>query len=488
MARQDLIDDLQRLAGVLGELDPGPPGPDHPGHLRDRLLCTVTSYLVPRLAEPAAPLTVVFAGPTGAGKSTLVNSLARRRVSSTGPLRPTTHSPVVLTAPAWASRLSSIGGVECAVVTGEAGILETMALVDTPDVDSNLTAHRETAEILIDHADVVVFVTSALRYADRVPWEVLRRAISRGAPVISVLNRLSSGSAAAVSDYRARLADAGLGDDLIRVPEYHLDPRSHALPSLAVRRLGKRLASIATDRAAFQERLIDRVLEAVASQGGRLADALEDRQAEAAAAEDRFRGALTFDLDATDLAPAAAAVSLGEYPAGRRWRERLWARRNRISRRQMAETLSRVRRRMVASVETDLRLSALRASGHLAGPSPRLPPDVDLSIGSAVDAWFDFVSRMARHGSPFRANLAVATLIKHSLGGGYGPAVAEMFGEPEAGVSERARRELSRRVDIVYAQAAEHLAGHLRPASGRADAGDLRACLDSLARRTLANA
>ena len=42
------------------------------------------------------------------------------------------------------------------------------------------------AETMIDNADIVVYVSSALRYADLVPWEVLRRAHSRGVPVIQV--------------------------------------------------------------------------------------------------------------------------------------------------------------------------------------------------------------------------------------------------------------------------------------------------------------
>src|SRR4051794_15007236 len=55
-------------------------------------------YLLPRLASPDAPLLVVVGGSTGAGKSTLVNALAGRRVSPAGALRPTTRSPVLICA------------------------------------------------------------------------------------------------------------------------------------------------------------------------------------------------------------------------------------------------------------------------------------------------------------------------------------------------------------------------------------------------------
>ena len=56
-------------------------------------------YLLPRLARLDAPLLVVVGGSTGAGKSTLVNSLVRAPVSPAGVLRPTTRSPVLVCHP-----------------------------------------------------------------------------------------------------------------------------------------------------------------------------------------------------------------------------------------------------------------------------------------------------------------------------------------------------------------------------------------------------
>jgi hypothetical protein len=85
-----------------------------------------------------------------------------------------------------------------------------MTFIDTPDIDSTAVHHRVVAEALVDVADVVVFVTSGIRYADGVPWEVLRRALSRGATVIPVLNRVGAGSVGLVTDYTHRLEDAGV--------------------------------------------------------------------------------------------------------------------------------------------------------------------------------------------------------------------------------------------------------------------------------------
>ena len=193
-------DPLERLAGALDSLDLGVSSPY--AVERDRLVGILRSYLAPRALDPALPLTVVFAGPTGAGKSTIVNSLIGVDLSDAGVLRPTTSRPVVLAAADRASDYARIADVECDVEAGKAPVLEYLVLIDTPDVDSTALEHRRVAETLIDNADVVVFVTSALRYSDAVPWQVMRRAVSRGTSVIQVLNRVTSSTAGAVVDFR----------------------------------------------------------------------------------------------------------------------------------------------------------------------------------------------------------------------------------------------------------------------------------------------
>ena len=216
-APNDLSLDLERLACSLEKLVfPDTPGETGHAATRDRLVRAIRSYLMPRIEGPAAPLLVVFAGSTGAGKSTLLNSLTGIDVSETGALRPTTREPVVLSADP--DRYQMVGGVECVTVGGAAPILESLAFADTPDIDSTAARHREVAEIMIDHADIVVFVSSASRYGDLVPWEVIRRARSRGAPLLLVLNRVSSDSGVALADYQRLLEREGLGGEVIRGP------------------------------------------------------------------------------------------------------------------------------------------------------------------------------------------------------------------------------------------------------------------------------
>lgn len=53
-------------------------------------------YILPRSASMDSPLTIVVGGSTGAGKSTLVNTLLGEPLTQSGAIRPTTRHPVLL--------------------------------------------------------------------------------------------------------------------------------------------------------------------------------------------------------------------------------------------------------------------------------------------------------------------------------------------------------------------------------------------------------
>ena len=63
---------------------------------RRALRAQLDDYVLPRLHTQDAPLLAVVGGSTGAGKSTLVNSILGEVVSPGGVLRPTTRSPVLV--------------------------------------------------------------------------------------------------------------------------------------------------------------------------------------------------------------------------------------------------------------------------------------------------------------------------------------------------------------------------------------------------------
>jgi ribosome biogenesis GTPase A len=110
--------------------------------LRERLAAEVAGHRT-RLADLDAPLLVVVGGVTGAGKSTLVNSLVGERVADTGPIRPTTTAPTLVAAPedavAVARRVAGLRTVSTHRLP--AGV----ALVDAPDMDSVNAANRDRA-------------------------------------------------------------------------------------------------------------------------------------------------------------------------------------------------------------------------------------------------------------------------------------------------------------------------------------------------------
>src|SRR6185312_4018983 len=148
-------------------------------------------YLLPRLARLDAPLLVVVGGSTGAGKSTLVNSIVRTPVSPAGVLRPTTRAPVLVCHPSdmpWFTEANILPGLQRTTGASSAGsaaadirtlqvvsapaLTPGLALLDAPDIDSVVDANRALATQLLAAADLWLFVTTASRYADAVPWEL----------------------------------------------------------------------------------------------------------------------------------------------------------------------------------------------------------------------------------------------------------------------------------------------------------------------------
>ncbi|HMT59844.1 MAG TPA: dynamin family protein [Microthrixaceae bacterium] len=199
--------------------------------VRRELIGQLDDYVLPRLARLDAPLLAVFGGSTGAGKSTLVNSLVGHTVTAPGVLRPTTRRPVLVchaddTAwfvdgeilgdlpryhrapsadPASGStsgpRSSDASGVEVVAV---GALPRGLAVLDAPDIDSVETANHELAAQLLGAADLWVFVTTAARYADAVPWEYLARAEQRSVALGVIVNRIPPGSE---DDIAAHLTD-----------------------------------------------------------------------------------------------------------------------------------------------------------------------------------------------------------------------------------------------------------------------------------------
>ncbi|WP_214110251.1 ABC transporter [Acrocarpospora catenulata] len=275
LAIGDVAADRRALKELIGQLD---------------------DYLLPRLAAIDAPLLAVVGGSTGAGKSTLVNSLVGANVTKTGVLRPTTLAPTLVANPAdgpWFTATEVLPGLPRVTGRGpgEPGTLkivqtpelpEGLALLDAPDIDSVVTANRELAAQLLAAADLWLFVTTAARYADEVPWGFLRTARERSTALGIILQRVPAEALDPVTkDLSRLLRENDLADSpLFVIPELQL-PQEHArLPEPNVRKIKDWLTSLSADakaRAEVVRQTLSGALDSLAVRVPALAEAA-DRQ------------------------------------------------------------------------------------------------------------------------------------------------------------------------------------------------------------------
>ncbi|MEU4392847.1 AAA family ATPase [Kribbella sp. NPDC023855] len=231
-AAMALITALMKLRGALAasQLPLDVVGADEARQQQKSMLDQLDDYILPRLVQLEAPVLAVVGGSTGAGKSTLVNSLIGQVVSEPGVLRPTTRSPVLIHHPADAewfvgdrvlpgmarSSGDRPGGTEdpgqIRLVAADT-IPPGLAILDAPDIDSVVEANRELATQLLAAADLWLFVTTAARYADAVPWEFLQSASDRSTAVAVVLDRAPADTIDDITGHLAQmLLERGLGD------------------------------------------------------------------------------------------------------------------------------------------------------------------------------------------------------------------------------------------------------------------------------------
>lgn len=357
--RPELLDALTALRDrVAAARFPLPlPGAERARRSRAELLAQLDDYLVPRLRTPEAPLLAVIGGSTGAGKSTLVNSLVGRRVSEAGVLRPTTRTPVLVCHPddrswfmeqrvlprlerVWVPRQESAqeppgtgtgpgpgagggtgaralgrtsaeaeadsgrdadadadadavaeavgeGGSRALRIETDTGLPTGLALLDAPDIDSLVARNRDLAAELLCAADIWVLVTTASRYADAVPWHLLRTAKEYDVTLATVLDRVPHQVAGEVAgQYGLLLEREGLGE----VPRFTIPelPESAGgsglLPLSAVAGLRQWLEQRTRDVDARQESAGRTALGAIGSLRSRIASLAGASAAQYAAA------------------------------------------------------------------------------------------------------------------------------------------------------------------------------------------------------------
>ncbi|WP_051389045.1 dynamin family protein [Arthrobacter sp. 35W] len=309
-------------------------------------------YILPRYRSLDAPLLAVVGGSTGAGKSTLVNALVGHPVTRSGAIRPTTRQPILLHHPgdgAWfasdrvlptLSRVhagttapnvpASAAGVAPdpaamgqLVLLPDAAIPAGIALLDAPDVDSVSDDNRALAGQLLAAADLWIFVTTANRYADAVPWKLLLDAASRDILVAVVLDRVPAGAEAEVSaDLSQMLQREGLGGAaLFVVPESGLDALG-MLPAQSVDPIRAWLAAIAADaagRAEIARRTLNGTVRALAGRVETVARAALEQDEAAGQLADDVAAAYRDALETIRAASTDGTLLRGEVLA--RWQD-----------------------------------------------------------------------------------------------------------------------------------------------------------------------
>jgi energy-coupling factor transporter ATP-binding protein EcfA2 len=307
------------------------------------LIKQLDDYLIPRLSSFDAPLLTVVGGSTGAGKSTLVNSLVGSVVSQCGVLRPTTRRPVLVHHPndeGWfnGSRilpdLARITGGDGAVgaacddhtavrLISSQTLPPGLALLDAPDIDSVVHANRNLAGQLFLAADLWLFVTTATRYADAVPWDFLRRAVEHGTSVAIVLDRVPP---EAMEEIRTHLVTMLREQGLTSAPIFTVAETTVAADGLLsereIARLRSWLSALARDakaRSIVARRTLTGALRSIPDVVLTVSGASAEQELAAAALHTEVKAAYLDAMQSVEHAMTDGTLLRGEVLA--RWQE-----------------------------------------------------------------------------------------------------------------------------------------------------------------------
>ncbi len=288
----------------------------------------IDDYIRPRLADLDAPLLAVVGGSTGSGKSTIVNALLGVATTRVGVIRPTTRQPILVHSPVDAgwfasdrilpglarvrgrvsapgTAASDAGDTPEAARISELMLLEheavprSLAIIDAPDIDSVADENRALAAQLLAAADLWLFVTTANRYADAVPWRLLESAAARQITVGVVLNRVPPGA-----------VDEQPLDELGMLPATAVDGPRAWLEGIAGDRASRARIAARTLSGAITD--LDRRVARIADARQQQLDWLDGAEA---AADAHYQAA----IDAVDAATSDGALLRGEVLA--RWQD-----------------------------------------------------------------------------------------------------------------------------------------------------------------------
>ncbi|KNX36708.1 GTPase [Luteipulveratus halotolerans] len=220
-----------------------------------------------RTAVRGTRTVAALAGATGSGKSSIFNFLVGEPVSRIGARRPTTSTS---TAAVWGDEPSAALldwlGVDARhqVAAGipQTDELDGLVLLDLPDFDSRVAAHRHEADRVLERADVFVWVTDPQKYADAVLHDdYVRRLAGHDTVTLVVLNQIDRLPPDQVQECAADLESLmrrdGLGDVTV-IP-------TSAVTSVGLWELARELARVVQTKNAAEQRLLGDVRSQAAS-------------------------------------------------------------------------------------------------------------------------------------------------------------------------------------------------------------------------------
>jgi hypothetical protein len=254
-----LIDQLDRVVAA---------GARHLPATVTATLATIARQLRNRRAFSGLVHLVGIAGGTGTGKSSLFNALAGAEYSTVGAFRPTTAAAVAWVPEEEAGKLEAFWpdlGIDEVVTHNED---HRLALVDLPDIDSIVTAHRVSVRASIPLLDTVLWVVDPEKYRDRVLHQQFLRPLAaiqhRLRFVLNQIDRLAIAELEIVAaDLTTVLSEGGYRGPVIWMTS--ADPPSG--PPIGIEAVREGLAERAFDRSTPDDRTreeIERALGIVA--------------------------------------------------------------------------------------------------------------------------------------------------------------------------------------------------------------------------------
>jgi energy-coupling factor transporter ATP-binding protein EcfA2 len=181
------------------------------------------------LERKDAPLAVALVGATGAGKSTLLNALSGQALAREGEDRPTSTA-ATLFAPEGAGleELAQVGAKVLRYTPGPQGLWSGQVFIDTPDLNSVATVHREVARAALERADMALVVMHRGSVAEATQVEFLAEFARRRALVflVNFADELSPESREALKSQARRLAAEQFGLPLESVPVFAISARA----------------------------------------------------------------------------------------------------------------------------------------------------------------------------------------------------------------------------------------------------------------------